>query len=203
MNAQEMNHGGRFHMDDRGIRYCDVFPDIEKGDINISIIEPGAAALWHRHTYQDDYQLVVKGSLKVGVFNAPYMDNDDLERYGLSEDDNASLFENREELLEEWKTLRGSLDEVTAEKDRELIERIKPMLDEWPENEGKVEWHYLSERNAKDGPLFIPRFLWHGCYNYTNESAILIYHITNKYDGEDEQRLNPLVAGWPYQRTVK
>ena len=39
MNAQEMNHGGRFHMDDRGIRYCDVFPDIEKGDINISIIE--------------------------------------------------------------------------------------------------------------------------------------------------------------------
>ena len=29
MNAQDMNHGGRFHMDDRGIRYCDVFPEIE------------------------------------------------------------------------------------------------------------------------------------------------------------------------------
>ena len=203
MNAQDMNHGGRFHMDDRGIRYCDVFPEIEKGDINISIIEPGAAALWHRHTHQDDYQLVVKGSLKVGVFNAPYMDSDDLERYGVSEEDNATLYEKREELLEEWKALRGSLSEVTAERNRELIERIKPMLDAWPENEGKIEWHYLSERNAKDGPLFIPRFLWHGCYNYTNESAILIYHITNKYDGEDEQRLNPLIAGWPYQRNVK
>ena len=48
---------------------------------------------------------------------------------------------------------------------------MQPYLSEWPENEGKVEWHYLSERNAKDGPLFIPRFLWHGCYNYTNEHS--------------------------------
>ena len=51
MSAQEMNHGGRFHMDDRVIRYCDIFPEIAKGDINISIIEPGAAALWHRHAH--------------------------------------------------------------------------------------------------------------------------------------------------------
>ena len=63
MNAQEMRFGGRFHMDDRGIRYCDIFPEIEKGDINVSIIEPGAAALWHRHMKQDDYQIVIKGSL--------------------------------------------------------------------------------------------------------------------------------------------
>ena len=53
------------------------------------------------------------------------------------------------------------------------------------------------------GPLFIPRYLWHGCYNYTNEPAILIYHITNKYDGEDEDRLDPFIAGWPYERQVK
>ena len=30
MSVQDMNHGGRFHMDDRGIRYCDIFP--ETGD---------------------------------------------------------------------------------------------------------------------------------------------------------------------------
>ena len=203
MSAQEMNHGGRFHMDDRGIRYCDIFPEIEKGDINISIIEPGAAALWHRHTHQDDYQLVVKGSLKVGVFNAPYMDNDDLKSYGMSEDDIATVYENREDLLKGWQALLSSLDEVTAESDRELIEKIKPYLSEWPESEGKVEWHYLSERNAKDGPLFIPRFLWHGCYNYTNEPATLIYHITNKYNGQDEHRLDPIVAGWNYKRVIK
>ena len=186
MNAQDMNHGGRFHMDDRGIRYCDVFPEIEKGDINISIIEPGAAALWHRHEHQDDYQFVIKGSLKVGVCNGPYMDNDDLEGLGLSEEDTASIYEEREELLKEWRALR-------------LGHHQKA----WPENETKVEWYYLSERNANTGPLFIPRHLWHGCYNYTNEPAILIYHITNKYDGKDEQRLDPLVAGWEYERIVK
>ena len=28
-------------------------------------------------------------------------------------------------------------------------------------------------------------------------------HITNKYDGKDEQRLDPFVAGWDYEREVK
>ena len=184
MSVQEMNYGGRFHMDDRGIRYCDVFPEIENGDINISIIEPGAAALWHRHLCQDDYQFVVKGSLKVGLCNAPYMGGDDLEH--LPEDGAACIYEEREEVLLDWKNLRNEA-QLTA----------------WPENEGKVEWHYLSERNASKGALYIPRRFWHGCYNYTNETAILIYHITNKYDGKDEQRLDPLVAGWDYERVVK
>ena len=203
MSVQDMNHGGRFHMDDRGIRYCDIFPEIEKGDINVSIIEPGAAALWHRHLHQDDYQLVIKGSLKVGVFNAPYMNNDDLGKYGISEENAATIYENREEMLKHWKSLRSKLDEVTNTDDDQLKSRLQSALSEWPEDDGKIEWHYLSERSAKDGPLFIPRFLWHGCYNYTHEQAILIYHITNKYDGEDEYRLDPIVAGWPYQRIVK
>ena len=187
MNAQEMRFGGRFHMDDRGIRYCDIFPEIEKGDINVSIIEPGAAALWHRHMHQDDYQIVIKGSLKVGMCNAPYMDKDDLAHLPFAEEQITSIYQQREELLENWKELRK-----TAGGD----------LDEWPEDTGVVDWHYLSERNASNGALFIPRYLWHGCYNYTNEPAILIYHITNKYDGEDEDRLNPLVAGWQYERIV-
>ena len=63
--ARDMRHNGRFHLDDRGIRYCDIFPEIEKGDINVSYIEPGAAALWHRHQIQADYQIVVKGGLRL------------------------------------------------------------------------------------------------------------------------------------------
>ena len=188
MNAQEMRFGGRFHMDDRGIRYCDIFPEIEKGDINVSIVEPGAAALWHRHMHQDDYQIVIKGSLKVGMCNAPYMDKDDLAHLPFGEEQITSIYQQREELLENWKELRK-----TAGGD----------LDEWPEDTGVVDWHYLSERNASNGALFIPRYLWHGCYNYTNEPAILIYHITNKYDGDDEDRLDPFMAGWPYERIVK
>ena len=189
--AQKMKHGGRFHVDDRGTRYCDIFPDIGKGDINVTVVEPGSAALWHRHMFQDDYQFVIKGSLKIGVCNAPYMGGDDLENFGMSESDAADIYEQREELLVNWKELQGA--------DRPNT----PHLQSWPADEGKVEWHYLSERNAKDGPLFIPRFLWHGCYNYTNETAILIYHVTNKYTGEDEDRLDPFVAGWNYERVVK
>ena len=64
-------------------------------------------------------------------------------------------------------------------------------------------WHYLSSTNANQGPLFIPAGLWHGCYNYTNEPAILIYHITNKWDGTDEERCHPDDMGWKYLREAK
>jgi len=188
IEATNMNFGGRFHMDDRGSRYCDIFPEIGKGDINVSIIEAGACAMWHRHMKQDDYQIVIKGSLKVGVCNAPYMDRNDLEHFGVPEEQATLCYEQREELLENWKELRKA-----AGKD----------LEHWPEDTGVVSWNYLSEKNANMGPLFIPRYLWHGCYNYTNEPAILIYHITNKYDGDDEDRLDPFIAGWPYDRQVK
>ena len=126
--ARDMRHNGRFHLDDRGIRYCDIFPEIEKGDINVSYIEPGAAALWHRHMYQDDYQFVIKGSLKVGVCNAPYMGADDLEGYGMPEEDSTNVYKQREELLNNWKELQAA----------------------------------DSKNNSNIGPLFIPRFLWHG-----------------------------------------
>ena len=75
-------------------------------------------------------------------------------------------------------------------------------LDDWAD-EPEVRWHYLSERNANDGPLYIPTGLWHGCYNYTNEPAILIYHITTKYDGTDEERMSPYMAMWNYNREDK
>ena len=67
----------------------------------------------------------------------------------------------------------------------------------------KNEWYYLNEKNANEGPLHIPTGLWHGCYNYTNEPAILIYHITEKYDGTDEERMDPKLAMWEYEREDK
>jgi len=199
IEATDMNFGGRFHMDDRGIRYCDICPKIEKGDINVSIIEPGAAALWHRHMEQDDYQIVIKGSLKVGMCNAPYMDRDDLENFGVPEEQANLCYEQRDELLKSWQELRKK----SEDKSIKIRNDVRAFIQDWPEDTSEVRWSYLSERNACDGPLFIPRYLWHGCYNYTNEPAILIYHITNKYDGEDEDRLDPFIAGWPYERFAK
>ena len=192
MKAIDMIYGGRFHLDDRGIRYCDIFPEIEKGDINVSIIEPGAAALWHRHEHQDDYQIIVKGSLKVGMCNAPYMDNDDLENYGLQEDHATSIYEERKDALSSWQNLR-----------KKGIAENEEVYKDWPEDTGECVWQILSEKNASYGPIYIPRYLWHGCYNYTNEQAILIYHITNKYNENDEERMHPLFAGWRYEREVK
>lgn len=63
-------HPLRFHEDDRGVRYCDIFP-IEKGDINAVIIYPGAISAWHRHQLQDDYQVCIKGALKFGLCDKP------------------------------------------------------------------------------------------------------------------------------------
>ena len=182
--ARDMSWG-RFHMDDRGIRYCDIFPQIDKGDINVSIIEPGAAALWHRHKKQADYQLVVKGSLKIGMCNMPNTNFD------MSREDSIvkTIEEYQAPFVEEWPGIQK-----------------KYKLDDWGlewSDEPEVRWHYLSERNASEGALFIPTGLWHGCYNYTNEPAILIYHITEKYDGTDEERMDPKLAMWEYEREVK
>jgi len=113
----------RFHQDDRAIRYCDVFDAMKEGDINISVIYPGAMAAWHRHKNQDDYMFVIRGALKIGLCQDP---------------------------------------------------DINP------------SWVYLSERD--DRVLHIPAGTWHGSYNFTNEPAILVYFITQKYDPDDEER---------------
>ena len=181
--ARDMRHGGRFHLDDRGIRYCDIFPEIEKGDINVSYIEPGAAALWHRHQIQADYQIVVKGGLKIGVCNLP---NTNYNQGGYQDEAVKLIDEYQQFFVDEWKEVRD-----------------KHQLYSWSETEPEVEWYYLNEKNANEGPLYIPTGLWHGCYNYTNEQAILIYHITEKYDGTDEERMDPNLALWDYERVNK
>ena len=181
-DARDMRHGGRFHLDDRGIRYCDIFPEIEKGDINVSYIEPGAAALWHRHQIQADYQIVIKGGLKIGVCNMPNTNFD----MTCPDSTLNSIEEYQVPFVDEWPSVRK-----------------KHQLYSWSETEPQVEWYYLNEKNANEGPLHIPTGLWHGCYNYTNEPAILIYHITEKYDGTDEERMDPKLAMWEYEREDK
>ena len=178
--ATEMRHNGRFHVDYRGIRYCDIFPEIEKGDINVSIIEPGAAALWHRHRKQADYQIVVHGSLKIGMCNMP---NFSYDRKFVSDEAITEIDAYQEPFIEEWSNIKEEYN-----------------LTDWPSDNAEVRWNYLSDKNCNEGALHIPTGIWHGCYNYTFERAILIYHITEKYSSDDEERLDPVFAMWDYER---
>ena len=133
----------RFHQDDRAVRYCDIFEVMKEGDINISIVYPGTIAAWHRHQRQTDYQIVVKGALKIGMCDKPASEG------------------------------------------------------------GKVDWRFLSERNASEGPLVIAPGIWHGSYNFTQEPAVLAYFITQKYDGSDEERASVEEMGFDWSRPVK
>jgi len=139
----------RFHIDDRATRYCDIFPEIGKGDINVVVYQPGALAAWHRHQRQADYHFCVQGALKIGICNGP---------------------------KNEW------VDDTWCER--------------W------CKFHVLSDRNPCP-PLKIEAGLWHGVYNFTTEPAILIYHITNKYDGTDEERATVEEMRWDWKQEVK
>ena len=130
--ARDMS-SGRFHMDDRGTRYCDIFPEIGNGDINVSVIEPGAAALWHRHRKQADYQIVVQGSLKVGMCNMP---NFAYDRKYVPDDGVTDIDSYQEPFIDEWGKIREECD-----------------LKDWSKEKAEVRWHYLSERNANEGAL--------------------------------------------------
>lgn len=59
----------RIHVDDRRCAWVDVFADaLPHGQLNVTTIWPGAILAWHRHEQQDDRMLVIRGSLKVGVW---------------------------------------------------------------------------------------------------------------------------------------
>ncbi len=58
----------RIHDDDRRKGTFDVF-HTPKGDINYSFIYPNAIAAWHRHRKQTDFWHVIRGSLKVGLYD--------------------------------------------------------------------------------------------------------------------------------------
>lgn len=59
----------RSFKDDRGISYNDVFPSVNNGDINISIVYPWTIKAFHRHKLQDDHWMVIKGNIKVALFD--------------------------------------------------------------------------------------------------------------------------------------
>lgn len=58
----------RVHDDDRRRGTFDVF-GTPRGDINYSYIYPGTTVAWHRHKRQTDFWHVIKGSLKVGLYD--------------------------------------------------------------------------------------------------------------------------------------
>lgn len=58
----------RIHDDDRRRGTFDVF-NTPRGDINYSFIYPGSTVAWHRHRKQTDFWHVIKGSLKVGLYD--------------------------------------------------------------------------------------------------------------------------------------
>lgn len=58
----------RVHKDERRNGYFDIFPEIGKGDINVSVIKPRqSAGDWHAHKNQGDYWFIAKGTLLVGL----------------------------------------------------------------------------------------------------------------------------------------
>lgn len=56
----------------------------------------------------------------------------------------------------------------------------------------KVQWYFLSPEEGK--ALWIPPHHWHG-YKALQDNTMLIYCLTNKYDGTDEERLSIEDAG--------
>jgi len=190
-----MRIGIRQYDDDRANRLCDVIPDL-KGDVNISYVYPGSTMLWHRHRWQSDYQLVIKGSLKIGLCNFPA--DKAMETTGLTDEDILQHDEKLYNMQKDWFTLKREIlsDPSTPDMDGDI-------LVSWPDKTPKVEWHVLTEQNANQGALYISRGLWHGCHNFTNEVAILMYYITNKWNGKDEDRCDPITMGFSYKKEIK
>lgn len=55
--------------DDRRTAWLEVFKGSNMpGDLTVTWVEPGAILAWHRHEQQDDWMLVVEGTLKVGAW---------------------------------------------------------------------------------------------------------------------------------------
>ena len=91
-----------------------------------------------------------------------------------------------------WFVIKGNLRAVLAEELPPTILNIPTqtslgdMLIRTQIPNTKVTEHYLSEGDI----LHIPRGIWHGLQVLGGEEAIMIYHITNKYNPKapDEER---------------
>lgn len=59
----------KIHSDDRRVAWLEVFGGSNMpGDLSVTWVHPGAICAWHRHERQDDWMLVVQGTLKVGLW---------------------------------------------------------------------------------------------------------------------------------------
>ena len=65
-----IEHKFKFHEDDRGQRFQDVYGDnMSESQINVTFINSTKHIVaWHKHNIQTDYWTVLKGLLKVGEF---------------------------------------------------------------------------------------------------------------------------------------
>ena len=63
------------------------------------------------------------------------------------------------------------------------------------DDSGRVRWVYLGENDRR--VLSIPPGVWHGYMVLGDQEAVLMYHITSKYDeaNPDEERLTVEEAG--------
>lgn len=59
----------KIHSDERRTAWLEVFKGSNMpGDLTVTWVEPGALLAWHRHEHQDDWMLVLAGTLKVGCW---------------------------------------------------------------------------------------------------------------------------------------
>lgn len=60
------------YSDDRGRSFMSVFDHLAElpGQVNASVMYPGAVKAWHRHALQEDHWVVLDGNLKIGLFNS-------------------------------------------------------------------------------------------------------------------------------------
>jgi dTDP-4-dehydrorhamnose 3,5-epimerase len=138
----EVRDVARRYDDDRGRRYCDIYP-VVTGDINITFAYPGVITAWHAHKRQFDEWFVIKGALKVGLAV--------------------------------------------------------------PDQDGGFRGQFVSLSEYDGKILRIPPGVLHGWRNHTNEIAILMYHISEKYNpaNPDEVRYTVEHVGLEWGTLIK
>lgn len=58
------------NFNEKRVMYSQIFSEL-KGDVNVSIINPGEINAWHKHEKQTDHFVVIQGALKFGVCGGP------------------------------------------------------------------------------------------------------------------------------------
>lgn len=174
----------RTFKDDRSRSYCDVFPAVTPGDINISVMYPGTIKAFHRHKKQTDHWFLAKGNVRVVCVRdttTPITEfmPDTLSKIGTTivlPGPKATL----ERLREDYHG-KGDIVSVYKHEMSDDPDQYSTSLVRYDLKTSDVQVTYLSEGES----LIIPPGVWHGVQVLGNEEAILAYHITNKYNPSD------------------